>query len=112
MVINDGHIEFNLDLESDRWCTQADQMSKVMPILARMVYKALYNVNSSQIIKIFITQTSELTDIFFDEYARHIERELKEEEGQEDSSVRYITTPESHEVSYKESMVRKPTESG
>ena len=80
-------------------------MEHVTPILARMVYTALYHVNSTKVLKIYLKQTPALTQLFFTEYTREIARHaayLERNEGV--SSVGYFTTPDNREVSYKAHM--------
>ena len=106
--MDDGYTEFVLDLDNDRWSTRADQMRRVIPILARMVFKALYHINSTKIIRILLKQTPELTELSFDAYTCHIARyEADLEEEEEDSAGAYITTPDNQEVSYKQNKGKK-----
>ena len=113
MIIGDGHTEFTLDLDSLRWGNTATQMEGLMPVLARMVYQALYHIDSERSIKIFIKQTPALIDLFCEEYRRY--RALCDipglGKGEDDQNLshEYVTTPESQEVSYKATMGRKPT---
>jgi hypothetical protein len=108
-ILEDGYDGFTLDLDSTRWSTHADQMEHVIPTLARMVYKALYHVNSTKVIKVFLKQTPELTELFFHEYTREIARhEAYLEQNEGGSSVGYFTTPDNREVSYKANMHASP----
>jgi hypothetical protein len=107
-IMDDGYTEFVLNLDNDRWSTRADQMRRVIPILARMVFKALYHINSTKIIRILLKQTPELTELFFDAYTGHIARyEAGLEEEEEDSVEPYITTPDNQEVSFKQNKGKK-----